>query len=158
MEHDARDPGSEEYRDSEKYQVRHWDLARPDSLSDFIARINQIRRDNSALQSDRGLLFHPTDNDALLAYSKTTPDLADAIITVVNLDPLHTQSGWVQLDLAALGLEPQRSFQAHDLLSGSRFLWQGAHNYVALDPQQAPAHILRVRRHVRTERDFDYFL
>ena len=158
MEHEARDPGSEEYRDSEKYQVRHWDLARPDSLSDFIARINQIRRDNRALQSDRGLLFHPTDNDTLLAYSKTTPDLADAIITVVNLDPLHTQSGWVQLDLAALGLEPQRSFQAHDLLSGSRFLWQGAHNYVALDPQQAPAHILRVRRHVRTERDFDYFL
>ena len=82
----------------------------------------------------------------------------DYASSMVNLDPLHTQSGWVQLDLAALGLEPQRSFQAHDLLSGSRFLWQGAHNYVALDPQQAPAHILRVRRHVRTERDFDYFL
>jgi starch synthase (maltosyl-transferring) len=159
MEHEARESGSEEYRDSEKYQIRHWDLTRSDSLSEFIARVNRIRREHPALQSDAGLLFHPVDNDALIAYSKTAPGGADAILTVVNLDPHHRQSGWLQLDLDALGLAAERSFQAHDLLSGARFLWQGRRNYVALDPQQTgPAHVLRIRRRVRTERDFDYFL
>ncbi|MGH8207828.1 MAG: alpha-1,4-glucan--maltose-1-phosphate maltosyltransferase, partial [Steroidobacteraceae bacterium] len=159
MEHEARESGSEEYRDSEKYQIRHWDLARPDSLADFIARINRIRRDSPALHSDAGLTFHQIDNEAMIAYSKTAPGGADAIVTVVNLDPHHLQSGWLELDLDALGLAAERTFQAHDLLSGAHFLWQGRHNYVALDPQQnGPAHVLRIRRRVRTERDFDYFL
>ncbi len=159
MEHEARESGSEEYRDSEKYQIRHWDLARPDSLKDFIARINRIRRENPALQGDVGLTFHPIDNEALIAYSKTAPGGADAIVTVVNLDPHHVQSGWLDLDLAALGLTAERTFQAHDLLSGAHFLWQGRRNYVALDPQlSGPAHVLRIRRRVRSERDFDYFL
>jgi len=158
MEHEARDPGGEEYRDSEKYQLRHWPRERPDSLADFITRINQIRREHPALQSDAGLRFHATDNDALLAYSKGTADADDTLVTIVNLDPHHEQSGWLQLDLAALGLDSARLFQAHDLLSGARFLWQGPRNYVALDPAVAPAHVLRIRRHVRTERDFDYFL
>jgi len=159
MEHEAHESGSEEYRDSEKYQIRHWDLARPDSLRDFIASINRIRREHPALQSNAGLLFHPVDNDALIAYSKTAPGGADAILTVVNLDPHHGQSGWLELDLDALGLASERMFQAHDLLSGARFLWQGRRNYVALDPlQNGPAHVLRIRRRVRTERDFDYFL
>lgn len=157
LESEAREPGGEEYRGSEKYQIRHWRLERPDSLRDFIARINRIRRENPALQSDRGLVFHPLDNETLLAYSKTTPDGANAILAVVNLDPHHAQSGWLRLDLAALGVAPDQPFQVHDLLSGARFLWKGPRNFVRLDPQ-APAHVLRVLRHVRTERDFDYFL
>jgi starch synthase (maltosyl-transferring) len=158
MEHEARESGSEEYRDSEKYQLRHWDLARPDSLNDFIARINHIRRDHPALQTDAGLRFHQVDNEALIAYSKTAPGGADAILTVVNLDPHHAQSGWLELQLDALGLQPGLAFQAHDLLSGARFLWQGGRNYVALDPQlTGPAHLLRIRHRVRSERDFDYF-
>lgn len=158
LEHEPREPGSEEYRDSEKYQIRRWDLHRADSLRDFVARVNAIRRDNPALQSDWTLRFHPIDNESLLCYSKTSPDQTNMVFTVVNLDPHHTQSGWVELPLAELGLDETRSFQAHDLLSGARFLWHGARNYVALDPQQAPAHIFRLRRRVRSEQDFDYFM
>jgi starch synthase (maltosyl-transferring) len=158
MEHAPREPGSEEYLDSEKYQVRLWDLARVDSLAAFIARINRIRRENAPLQSDRGLRFHPIDNESLIAYSKTSADGAESVLVVVNLDPSHAQAGWLDLDLAALGLPGERTFQAHDLLSGARFLWQGPRNFVALDPQTMPAHVFRIRQRVRTERDFDYFL
>jgi starch synthase (maltosyl-transferring) len=157
MEHRAREPGSEEYLDSEKYQLRHWDLEREDSLHDFIARVNRIRHGNAPLQSNRELKFHRIGNDALIAYSKTNASRTEALLIVANLDPHHAQTGWLELDLNAIGVSTEQSFQAHDLLSGSRFLWKGARNYVALDPQQAPAHIFRIRHHVRSERDFDYF-
>ncbi|MGH8219709.1 MAG: alpha-1,4-glucan--maltose-1-phosphate maltosyltransferase [Steroidobacteraceae bacterium] len=157
MEHTAREPGSEEYLDSEKYQIRSWELGREDSLQELVALVNRIRHEHPALQSDARLVFHRTDNETLIAYSKTTPDLSDAILAVVNLDPHHSQSGWLDLDLAALGLEAEQPFQAHDLLSGARFLWRGAHNFVLLDPARGPAHVLYMRRHVRSERDFDYF-
>ncbi|HTX23885.1 MAG TPA: alpha-1,4-glucan--maltose-1-phosphate maltosyltransferase [Steroidobacteraceae bacterium] len=157
MEHEPREPGSEEYRDSEKYQIRAWDLDRPGSLRDLLARLNRIRRESPALQQDRGLAFHRTDNEALIAYSKSTPDQSDTILTVVNLDPHHVQSGWLELDLATLGVDTDQTFQAHDLLSGARFLWRSARNFVRLDPERGSAHVLRVRRRVRTERDFDYF-
>jgi starch synthase (maltosyl-transferring) len=157
-EHRAREPGSEEYLDSEKYQLRHWDLERPDSLRDYITRLNRIRRENPALQSDRGLAFHRTDNDALLAYSKAARGGTDALLMVVNLDPHHVQAGWLDLDLTALGLPPDSAFQAHDLLSDARYLWRGPRSYIALDPRHSPAHIFRIRRRVRTEHDFDYFL
>ena len=127
-------------------------------MRDFIARVNRIRRDNPALQSDRGLKFHPIDNESLLAYSKTSTDRTDAVLVIVNLDPHHAQTGWLELDLTGLALAPERSFQVHDLLSGARFLWKGVRNYVALDPTHTPAHIFRIRRKVRTESDFDYFL
>ena len=157
MEHLAREPGSEEYRDSEKYQLRHWDLARADSLRPLIAALNRIRRDNPALQADWRLRFFETDNDQLIAYSKTTEDLANAIVCVVNLDPHHSHSGWVDLDLAALGVEPGAQYQMHDLLTGAHFLWTGPRNFVQLDPARASAHVFRVRRRVHHEQDFDYF-
>ncbi len=157
MEHAAREPGSEEYLDSEKYQIRVWDIDRPDSLRDLIALVNRIRREHPALQSDAGLCFHRTDNETIIAYSKTTPDRSDVILTVVNLDPYHTQSGWVDLDLDALGLEADQPFQAHDLLTDARYLWRGSRNFVLLDPGQGPAHVLHARKRVRTEQDFDYF-
>jgi starch synthase (maltosyl-transferring) len=158
MEHAPREPGSEEYLGSEKYQLRHWEIARRDSLKDFITRINRIRREHAALQSDRSLVFHATDNEALIAYSKCAGDGSDCIIAVVNLDPNYVQSGWLTLDTRTLGLDDTQPFQVHDLLSDARFLWRGARNFVSLDPAVGPAHILRVRRRVRTERDFDYFL
>src|SRR5262249_4418689 len=102
--------------------------------------------------------FHPVDNESLIAYSKTHEEGADTILVVANVDPHHTQSGWLQLDLVSLDLPADRAFQVHDLLSGSRFLWQGPRNYVSLDPGRSPAHIFRIRRRVRSERDFDYFL
>ena len=156
LEGTPREPGSEEYRDSEKYQLRHWDLDRPDSLRAFVARVNAIRRENPALHSDWSLSFCPVDNDHLIAYVKRSGD--NAILTVVNLDPNHPQSGWLELDLDMLGLSPDRPYQMHDLLTDQRFLWDGARNFVMLDPQRAPAHILRLRPRVRSERDFDYFL
>jgi starch synthase (maltosyl-transferring) len=153
-----REPGSEEYVDSEKYEVRHWDIDRADSLAGLVARVNRVRRENPALQSDRGLAFVPVDNDNLICYLKSTGDGTNAVLTVVNLDPYHVQSGWVELDLAALGLDERAPYQMHELLSGARYLWSGARNYVSLDPARAPAHVFRLRRRVRTERDFDYFL
>ena len=158
MESQAREPGSEEYLDGEKYQLRHWDLERPESLREFIALVNRIRRENPALHSDASLRFFASDNDQLLCYAKSTEDGANQIVTVVSLDPHNPHSGWLELDLPALGLEPGRPFQMHDLLTGARFLWQGARNFVRLDPARSPAHIFRVRRHVRREQDFDYFL
>jgi len=153
-----REPGSEEYLDSEKYQLRSWDLDRQDSLRDLISRVNRIRRENPALQSNRGLRFHPVDNDQLIAYSKTTEDGADSVLTIVNLDPHNKHTGWLELELGSLGVESNKAFQVHDLLSGARFLWQGNRNFISLDPGYSPAHIFRIRRRVRTERDFDYFL
>ena len=155
MEHQARAPGAEEYIDSEKYQIRQWDLNRPDSLRDFITRLNHIRRENVALQSDRSLRFHAIDNPMLLCYSKS--DDEGALLMAVNLDPHNAQEGWVQLPLDELGLPAEQPYQAHDLLSNAHYLWQGERNYVRLDPQ-SPVHILRLRRHLRSEQDFDTFL
>jgi len=158
LEAQAREPGSEEYLDSEKYEVRSWPLDRPDSLADFIARVNRIRRDNPALLQDRELAFHSIDNDELIAYSKQGGGVEDIVLVVVNLDVHHAQGGYVELPLERFGVEADRPYQVHDLLSGARFLWHGARNYVRLDPQQVPAHIFRLRRRVRSERDFEYFM
>ncbi len=157
-ERSPREPSSEEYLNSEKYEIRHWERERPESLKDLIARVNRIRRDNAALRSDRHLRFHRSDNPQLVCYSKATESLDNVVLVVVNLDPHHTQSGWVDLDLAELGVGLTETYQVHDLISGARFLWGGARNYVELNPRVVPAHIFRVRRHLRTERDFDYFL
>jgi starch synthase (maltosyl-transferring) len=157
LENRARERGSEEYLDSEKYQLRHWDLDAPHSLRDLIALVNRVRRENPALQTAAGLRFHGTDNEQLLCYSRSAPAADNTILVVVNLDPHHVQSGWLDLDLGALGIETGRPYQVHDLLTGARYLWNGPRNFVQLDPQQAPAHLLRVRRRVRSERDFDYF-
>ncbi len=151
-------PGSEEYLNSEKYEIRHWDLDAPHSLKDFIARMNRIRGENPALQEDWNLRFCPIDNDQMICYSKHTEDLEDVILVVVNLDPHHRHSGWVDLPMADLGLDDQNPYQVHDMLSEARYLWQGPRNYVELDPQAVPAHIFRIRRKMRTERDFDYYL
>lgn len=157
-ENAPRLPGSEEYLNSEKYEIKHRDLDSPWSLKDFIARINRIRKENTALQKDLGLCFHEVDNPMLLCYSKLSEDHSNVVITVVNLDFRYTQSGWIHLNLEALGLDERQPYQAHDLLSDSRFLWQGARNFVECNPQEMPAHILTLRRKVRTERDFDYYL
>jgi starch synthase (maltosyl-transferring) len=158
MESTPREPGSEEYLDSEKYQIRHWPLDRQGSLSPLIARLNRIRREHPALQSDRSLTFCSVDNDRLIAYLKYDTPGGDIVLTVVNLDPHDTQSGWVDIDLNAFGIAADLPYQMHDLLSDQRFVWRGARNYVMLDPHRMPAHVFKVRRHVRRENDFDYFV
>jgi starch synthase (maltosyl-transferring) len=158
MESTPREPGSEEYRDSEKYQLRHWPLDRPDSLRSLIGRVNRVRREHAALQSDRSLRFCPVDNDQLIAYTKSDEPTNDVVLVIVNLDPHHAQSGWVDLDLDALKLDPERAYQVHDLLSDQRYEWRGARNYVMLDPGRLPAHLFKLRRHLRSEHDFDYYM
>ncbi len=157
-ENRPREAGSEEYLDSEKYQLRSWDLDSPDSLRELITLVNKIRRENPALQTDRGLRFHPTENDQLLAYTKSTDDLSAVVLTVVNLDPHHTQVGMVTLPLEQLGIKRDRTYQAHELLSGARYMWNGPRNYVELNPASVPGQIFRFRRHVRSEHDFEYFM
>jgi starch synthase (maltosyl-transferring) len=139
-----RDAGSEEYLDSEKYELKHWNTDDPASLRDLIARVNRIRRENRALQNDRSLKFHPTDNPQVICYSKTADDPANTIVVLVNLDPVWNQSGFVTLDFHALGLDGARLLEAQDLLTNETYLWRGARNYFELRPVSRPAHILRV--------------
>jgi len=158
MEHVPIRRGSEEYLDSEKYEIRHWDLEQPDSLRTLIAQVNAIRNENAALQSDWSLKFHSTENDQLIGYTKESEDRANLILIVVNLDPHHTQSGFVTLPLEELEIPLDRSYEAGDLLTGARYLWNGPRNYVELNPSKLPGHILRIHRRLKIETDFDYFL
>ena len=158
LESRPREQGSEEYLDSEKYQLRAWKRDDPNSLSELVTIVNRIRHENPALQTDRGLRFHPTENEQLLAYSKSTPDNANVVLTVVNVDPHHVQRGMVNLPLDELGLEPDRPYQAHELITGARYLWNGPRNFVEINPHALPGQIFRFRRRVRSERDFEYFL
>jgi starch synthase (maltosyl-transferring) len=150
------EPGREEYLDSEKYELKHWQLDGKNTIRDLITRVNRIRRENPALQNDASLRFFRVDNEQLLCYGKQSGD--DLLLMVVSLDPNHKQSGWLELPLHEFGLPADKPYQMHDLLADRRFLWRGPRNYVELDPRQIPAHIFRLRRYVRTERDFDYFL
>jgi starch synthase (maltosyl-transferring) len=151
-------PGTEEYLDSEKFEVRNWNLDIPENLRDLAARLNGIRRDNTAFRRDRRLRFLRTDDEHLLAYLKSTADLTNVVVVVVNLDPHHAHAGYVELPLAELGMDAAEPYQVDDLLGGARYLWHGPRNFVSLDPQAFPAHVFRLRRRIHSERDFDYYL
>lgn len=135
--------GSEEYLDSEKYQLRHWDLEQPQNLQTLIARVNEIRRTHEALHSNYGLRFHPTDQPFLICYSKTNAEKNDVMLMVVNLDHERTQTGWVNLNLPELGLSANQSYEVHDLLTAGRYSWHGARNYVELEAGRA--HIFHIK-------------
>ncbi len=145
-EHVAVKPGSEEYLDSEKYQVRvrDWEGAAGTghSLAPYLTELNRIRREHPALQLLRNVTIHSSDDDHILVFSKTDGD--DSVITVLNLDPHSTRETTVHLDLPALGFDWDDTFVVVDELSGEKFTW-GAHNYVRLDPHHEPAHILAVQ-------------
>jgi starch synthase (maltosyl-transferring) len=158
LEHRAVRHGSEEYLDSEKYEIRRWDLDSPDSLRSVIARVNSIRAGNEALQNDWSLLFHSTDNEQIIAYTKESDDRSNLILTVVNLDPHHTQAGFVNLPLEQLQIPQDRAYEAEDLLTGERYMWNGSRNYVELNPQARAGHILKLHRRLKLETDFEYFL
>ncbi|MGH3442990.1 MAG: maltotransferase domain-containing protein [Nitriliruptorales bacterium] len=155
--HERARTGSEEYRGSEKYEVRDWDLEAPHSLRDLVARINRLRREHPALHQDRTLHFHDVDNPNLLVYSKATQDRRDVVLCIVNTDPQRTQSGWVHLDLHDLGLEEGQQFQVLDLVTGARYRWEGSANYVELNPHVVPGHVFEVHNQVRTEQDHATF-
>ena len=156
FENTPREPGHEEYKDSEKYELKHWAFERKDSLRHHIARVNRIRRENPALQNDSSLRFFRCDNEAIICYTKQAGD--NMVLVIANLDPNHKQAGWIELPLQEFGLAADKPYQMHDLLAERHYLWRGPRNYVELDPHGVPAHIFKLRRYVRTERDFDYFL
>ncbi len=156
MEWKPRHEGSEEYLDSEKYQLRHWDWKREDSLAPLLQRLNQIRREQTALQSNRGFRFHPTTNDKIVAYSKSTEN-GERVLVVVNLDPHHKQSGTVELPLIDWKIDENETFQVHDQLTDARYFWSGWRNYVELDPHSLPAHIFVIKRRAHAVSEFDYF-
>jgi starch synthase (maltosyl-transferring) len=144
LEHLPREPGSEEYLNSEKYEIRRWDRERADSLRELIARLNRVRHENPALQRDWSLRFHDIANPQLLVFSKKEKE--NIILVALNLDFQSPQSGFVELDLASLDIAADETFEVHDLLSGGRYTWTGSRNYIELNPQQLPAHVFKVLR------------
>ena len=146
-------PGSEEYRDSEKYQMREWNLDDPASLAPLITRVNRARQQHRSLQRTDNITFHPTDNDKVICYSKRV--ISDVVLVVVSLDPNHEQAGFVDLELDALGIDPEHQYQLHDLLGEHSYVWEGSRNFVRLEPAGIPAHLFSVRRRVRSEQGVD---
>jgi starch synthase (maltosyl-transferring) len=142
-------PGSEEYLNSEKYQLRPRDyygaIERGESLAPFITRLNEIRRAHPALHHLRNLRFHSSENDGIIVFSKRDPDSDDTILVVCSMDPHNTREGWVHLRLDELGVDWLTNFTASDLISGANYEWS-EHNFVRLNPYQ-PAHIFAVHRH-----------
>jgi starch synthase (maltosyl-transferring) len=136
--------GSEEYLNSEKYEIRQWDRAASHSLAPLITQINEIRRNNPALHSDASLHFHPVDNPNIVCYSKSRGD--NRILIAINLDPTQEQAGWIDLDLKQLAIPHNENFEIEDLLSGVHYSWRDRSNYVALRPDVMPAHIFRLIR------------
>jgi starch synthase (maltosyl-transferring) len=150
-------PGKEEYLDSEKYEIRAWDWDRPGNIRPLITRLNQIRRENPALQEYDNLRFHLTDNDHVLFYEKSTPDRRNLIFVAVSLDPFNTQEATLFFPLSVIGVGDHDAWEAQDLLTGGSQLWQGSHQRVRLEPG-APARIFRARHWKSSEHDFDYFM
>ena len=139
--------GSEEYLDSEKYQIRHWNRESAQSLAPLITKLNCIRRKHAALQDDTRLHFHQIGNDQLICYSKSDPQHKDIVLVVANLDYGHTQAGWISLDLNELGLVEEQEFTVHDLLTGEEYRWRGSHNYILLAMETRVAHVFCIQQH-----------
>jgi starch synthase (maltosyl-transferring) len=138
-----KERGSEEYLNSEKYEIKRRNVYDPASLRPFISRINAIRKENPALQANESLRFHKIDNDQIICYSKRTRDKANVIVTLVNLDSVWQQSGFVELPAEELGIDIRQPYRMHDLLTDATFTWQGSRNYIELRPREVPVHILR---------------
>ena len=140
---------SEEYMDSEKYEIRQRSRNQPGSLVGLITDLNNIRRANPALQSNESLHFHPVDNPSLMCYSKSARGTAgtdNTILVAVNLDSAQEQAGWIDLDLKRLGIPHNQNFVVEDLLTGVSYTWRDRSNYVALRPEVQPAHVFRITR------------
>jgi starch synthase (maltosyl-transferring) len=151
-------PGKEEYCDSEKYEIKHW---LPDevkeSTRELFTTVNRIREENSEFHRTDNIRFLAVENNQLLYFAKFNDVGNDAILVVINLDPNYTQSGWVKVPLYELGISEEQPFLAHDLLGGGQYIWQGEYNYVELNPHILPAHIIKIKRHLKKEDQFDYF-
>lgn len=137
-------PGKEEYLDSEKYEIKHWNWQAKTKIKDIMIRINQIRRENAALQTTWHIQFGDTDNEQLLCYAKIDEAQTNRMVMVINLDPHHMQAGFVKVPITYLGIAPGTSYTVHDLLTGSHYTWHHEWNYVELHPRLIPVHVFRI--------------
>ncbi len=140
-ENQAR-PGTEEYLNSEKYQYKEWDWNRPGNIKDFIAKVNQIRRENNALHYTRNLRILRADNDDIFFYGKWTEDKSNIILVAINLNPYEARDSMVHVPINKLGINPWEEYEVKDLVTEDVYRWKGESNYVRLDPHKEPAHIL----------------
>jgi starch synthase (maltosyl-transferring) len=154
---DAAVPGTEEYLDSEKYEIRVRDWDRPANIKEFIARLNRIRRENPALHACRNLRFYPADSAHVLFYGKMTPGRDNVVLAAVNLDPFAAHEATLHLPLGEIGIADDETYELEELLTDGRRLARGPRHAVVLDPHISPVHIYRVNRWKRRERDFQYF-
>jgi starch synthase (maltosyl-transferring) len=136
-------PGTEEYLNSEKYEIKVRDWHQPGNIRELVARVNQIRRENVALQDFLNLQFLESDSDQILCYAKWSPDHGNVILVAVNLDPFQAHYCTVAVPPEIVGVAPGRHYEVSDLLTGANYTWTDR-NYVRLDPAIQPAHILRV--------------
>ncbi|MGH7255836.1 MAG: maltotransferase domain-containing protein, partial [Nitrospirales bacterium] len=149
--------GKEEYRDSEKYEYKVWDWDRPGHITEYITRLNQIRRENPALHELDNLSFYEADNEHVLFYGKSTFDKRNAILVAINLNPFQAQEARLRIPIGDLGITPEETYQLHNLLTDHRALVKGDTHTIRLDPEVDPAAVYAVRRWTRREQDFDYF-
>lgn len=150
-------PGKEEYLDSEKYQFKGRDWNAPGNIKEFVTRLNRVRRENRALHEYGNLRFLQAENDNVLFYGKMTESRDNILLIIVNLDPWNRQDAFIHVPVEAFGWMESDTYQVHDLLWDERYLWHGSRNFVSLDPHRKPVHILRVRRWMSREQDFDYY-
>ena len=138
-------PGVEDYLDSEKYEVRHWNLDQDDSLAPLVARLNQVRRDHPALCDLASIRFHRTEHENLLCFTKIDPTgVGDPVLVVASVDPFDAASGFLDIDLAAIGLAYGSDYDVVDRLGGVTYRWSGNRNFVELSPHGAMAHVFTV--------------
>ena len=135
-------PNKEEFLNSEKYEIRHWDWERTNKLTYLIGLTNRIRRENTALQQTNNITFCRIDDDYLMAYLKVTGD--NRLLIVVNMDAYNRRAGTVQVPIWQLGISPDQPYTVHDLLTDNRYTWQGEWNFVELDPYIMPMHLFRI--------------
>ncbi len=139
-------PGKEEYINSEKYQFKIWDWNRPGHIKKYISRLNQIRKENTALHDYNNLQFWRADSDQILFYSKISPDKKNVLLIVVNVDPYHTHDSFIYVPLAELSLTESESYRVRDLITNKVYFWRGSQNYIKLSPDQEMAHLFRLEK------------
>jgi starch synthase (maltosyl-transferring) len=142
MHHEAN-PGKEEYKNSEKYEIGHWDWSMENKVTQLMTLVNRSRKENSALQNTNNITFCEVHNEQLLAYLKTHPN-GNKILSVVNIDPYNRQGAAIRVPLSLIGKAPDQEYVVHDLLTSAKYIWKGEWNFVELDPQLLPMHLFRI--------------
>lgn len=139
--------GREEYYNSEKYEVRHYDWKRTNRMTDIMSLLNKIRKQNEALHSTWNTQFCAIENNQIIAYLKATEDLSNIILVVVNLDPHGTQNGYVQLPKSTLKLGDKINVKLHDLITDEYYTWTQEWNFVDINPHKMPFHLFKLEIH-----------